>query len=43
MKWLKHLWDAFVAWFDDDGISDIEMTPQQVAQLCDPGSLEGWE
>jgi hypothetical protein len=47
MKLLKELWNRIKTWFDDDGVSDTEATPQQLAQLGElisPGSSsEGWE
>jgi len=43
MKLLKNLWNAFIAWFDGDEVSDTEITPQQLAQLSESDSLEGWE
>ena len=43
MKLLKHMWEMLAEWFNDDGVPDVEMTPLQLAQLNEPGSLEVWE
>lgn len=40
MKWIMHLWNSFNAWLDDE--SDAEMTPQQLAQMNEIDSFEGW-
>ncbi len=43
MELLKRMWRTLVEWFNDDGVPDAGMTPQQLVQPNEPGSFEGWE
>lgn len=42
MKLLAQAWEKLMKWIDGDEVLNSNMTPQQVADLCESG-FEAWD